>query len=135
MVLTARYMCMIDFYMRKVVALLVAFISVVAKVWSTLGKVVWAVIGAVLLVTYTGAILLKSETKHEDMIDILASLQQYVPLVQYAADEKIMSTGEEVRVWTGQHYLLSLYNFLFWANAYLRCIMIYLNPSCLVVTN
>ena len=43
-------------------------------------------------------VLLKRETKHEDMIDIMASLQQYVPVVQYITDEKIQSTGEEVEV-------------------------------------
>ena len=43
-------------------------------------------------------VLLKCETKHEDMISIMTSLQEYVPYVKYTSDEKIMSTGEEVKV-------------------------------------
>lgn len=43
-------------------------------------------------------VLLKSETKHEDMISIMDSLEQYVPLVKYTTDEKIASTEEEVEV-------------------------------------
>ena len=42
-------------------------------------------------------ILLKSKTKYEDMISIMASLQQYVPCQKYTTDE-ILSTGEEVKV-------------------------------------
>lgn len=40
-------------------------------------------------------VLLKSETKHEDMISIMTSLQQYTPLVTYTTNG---STGEEVEV-------------------------------------
>lgn len=43
-------------------------------------------------------VLLKSETKHEDMISIMTSLQQYTPLVTYTTNETIGSTGEEVEV-------------------------------------
>ena len=43
-------------------------------------------------------IILKSETKHEDMISIMESLQQYVPCKKYTTDEVVESTGEEVKV-------------------------------------
>lgn len=43
-------------------------------------------------------VLLKNETKHEDMIDIMLSLQQYVPTVHSMTDRDIQSTGEKVQV-------------------------------------
>ena len=43
-------------------------------------------------------VLLKDEVKHEDMIEIMSSLQQYVPMVHYTAKETIQSTAEEVMV-------------------------------------
>ena len=45
-------------------------------------------------------VLLKSETKHEDMIDIVSALQHYAPKVSYTTDEQIMSTGEDTTVST-----------------------------------
>ena len=43
-------------------------------------------------------VLLKSETKYEDMIDIMSALQHYAPKVSYTTDEQIMSTGEDTTV-------------------------------------
>lgn len=42
-------------------------------------------------------ILLKNETKHQDMISIMDTLQQYVPCVRHKEDE-ILSTGETVNM-------------------------------------
>ena len=43
-------------------------------------------------------IMLKNETKHEDMIDIMSSLQQYVPTVHSTTEYDIQSIGEKVPV-------------------------------------
>ena len=54
-------------------------------------------------------VLLKSETKYEDMIDIMSALQHYAPKVSYTADEQIMSTGEDTTVSTYTCYTSHLY--------------------------
>lgn len=40
----------------------------------------------------------KCETSHEDMIDIMALLQQYVPMVHTTVEKMIPSTAEKIQV-------------------------------------
>ena len=49
---------------------------------------------------------LKDEVKHEDMIEIIFSFQQYVPMV-YTAKKTVQSNAEEVMV----EFYLKLYNY------------------------
>lgn len=59
-------------------------------------------------------ILLKNETKHEDMIDIMSSLQRYVPTVHSTAEQEIPLTGEKVQV----SYILTKWVY---THAYIQC--------------